>query len=281
MDLEKQLELTLNRHLTKNDGQTPPNLAEAIRYSLLAPGKRIRPRILLACAQMLGLQEGQALPAALALEMIHCFTLIHDDLPCMDDDDFRRGRPSCHKKFDEALALLAGDALIPLAIDVFMDSAVDPLRLLAGLKHFTWASGPRGVVGGQAAESLLKQDSPFEEMIQMHAQKTGALFSAALLVPMEFAGIAPESEKGQAIQNFAATLGLAFQAADDLEDATSESTNDPTHVLHYRKSNDVVNETVRNLTQVSHQLTQLWQDSAQPLTHIADEVIRKIEVAQK
>src|SRR4051812_16882955 len=99
MDFEKELESTLYRFLFRKDGKTPINLETSIRYSLLAPGKRIRPRLLLATAEMLKLPLSSSLPAAIALEMIHCFTLIHDDLPCMDNDDFRRGMPSNHKKF--------------------------------------------------------------------------------------------------------------------------------------------------------------------------------------
>ena len=118
VDLEQALAQALDRHLVSTDGRTPPNLEESIRYSLLAPGKRIRPRLALASARLVGLSPQAALPAALAVEMIHCFTLIHDDLPCMDDDDFRRGRPSNHKIYGEGLALLAGDALMMLALDV-------------------------------------------------------------------------------------------------------------------------------------------------------------------
>src|SRR6478609_7808486 len=113
MDASLLLDAALGRYLEKKGEYCPPCLAESIRYSVLSGGKRIRPRLLLASASLVGLEPDQVIPAALSLELIHCFTLIHDDLPCMDNDDFRRGKPSNHKVFGESMALLAGDALIP------------------------------------------------------------------------------------------------------------------------------------------------------------------------
>ncbi|MGK5084642.1 polyprenyl synthetase family protein [Bdellovibrionota bacterium FG-1] len=269
--LEKALEAALDRHLhaaAPKECQTPAPLAEAIRYSFLAPGKRIRPRLVLATAQMIGLPLEAALPAAAAIEMVHCFTLIHDDLPCMDDDDLRRGRPSNHKKYGEATALLAGDALMTLAWETLLDATphVEPTYLLQALHRLAWASGPRGVIGGQAAEPLLHAKSPIEDMRTMHSMKTGALFLAAILLPLDLVGQTNES-----LQNFAAELGLAFQVADDLEDLESDQ---PTSVLFYLSAAQARQETIARLSKASGDLTQKWgQAQARLLTQIADEVI--------
>lgn len=296
--LELALKAALDNHLHKNGEKTPPNLEESIRYSLLSPGKRIRPRLLLASSEMMGLDPQATLPAALALEMIHCFTLIHDDLPCMDDDDFRRGMPSNHKKFGEALALLAGDGLMALAVDIFLDSQIEADRLKMGLKRLTWAMGPRGVIGGQAAESLMGPGSRLEDLRWMHRQKTGALFSAALLIPKDFAGISDSSPAGQAILSFADLLGLSFQAADDLEDADQASDNSkdtyqtsggfkdteahlPTSILYYLSRNEVISTTIQQLNSASQQLLHQFGEKALPLKQIADEVIKKVEITQE
>ncbi|MCM2324115.1 MAG: polyprenyl synthetase family protein [Oligoflexia bacterium] len=280
--MESALQQAFERHLRAADGSTPPNLEEAMRYSLLSPGKRIRPRLTLACARMVGLPEAAALPAALAIEMIHCFTLIHDDLPCMDDDDFRRGRPSNHKVFGEGVALLAGDGLVALALDVFLDAAqhVDSARVLKALRRFAGATGPRGVIGGQAAESLLNRDSGLPALEQMHAQKTGALFRISLLAPMDLAGIEETCPQGAAIDLFARELGLAFQIADDLEDATATTAaQDPTSILFHRTAEEARDETIRRLEAAQGSLRQAWRESAKPLITIADEVIRKLRDA--
>lgn len=277
MDLEKKLKSSLEAALERGDGKTPPHLAEAIRYSLLSPGKRIRPRLTLACASMLGLRQEAAIPAALALEMIHCFTLIHDDLPCMDNDDVRRGRPSNHKKFGEALALLAGDSLTPLALDAFMEaeSHVPATHLLRAMRRLLWAAGPRGVIGGQAAESLITPHSGLEELRRMHAMKTGALFSAALLIPKDMAGLSDESSEGLALEMFAAELGLAFQAADDLEDAPAHP--DPVNILYFLSPAEARTLTTQRLRTATKGITSIWNQKASPLVQIAEEVLRKIE----
>lgn len=297
LNLEVSLLETFARHLTHEEGQTPSHLAESMHYSLMAPGKRIRPRLLLATAEMLGLDLDQALPAALALEMIHCFSLIHDDLPCMDNDDYRRGLPSNHKKFGESLALLAGDAFIPLATEVFLESKVAPLLLIKGLKRFLGAAGPRGVIGGQAAESLLGSHSKIEELRQMHSQKTGALFKAAVLIPKDFAKIEDESLKGKAICSFANELGLAFQVADDLEDQMTEDPrktqqtrlnfvenlkSEPvTSILHYISAAEASEITLEKLDRAKAELERHWEHKATPVLKIADEIRSKMTQARR
>jgi geranylgeranyl diphosphate synthase type II len=277
-DFENGLKKALDQQLQQKffDGSTPSNLDASIRYSLLAPGKRIRPRLTLACARMLGLSIEAALPPAYAIEMIHCFTLIHDDLPCMDNDDFRRGKPSNHKVHGESIALLAGDALIPVAINVYLEAQqhVSPESLLRGLKRLNWAMGPCGVIGGQAAEALMNKDSKLAELRQMHAQKTGALFSASILIPMDLAGISSESAKGRALETFASELGLGFQVADDLDDATE--THAPTSILHFLSEEEARQTTHQSLETATRGLTMQWGEAATPLVRIAEEVLRNL-----
>jgi len=280
MDLEKELARTLERYLQ----DSPPNLADSIRYSLLAPGKRIRPRLALACARMIGLSPQAALPAGLAIEMIHCFTLIHDDLPCMDDDDFRRGRLSNHKVHGEAVALLAGDAMMMIALEVLAEAVphVKAGNFARALRRFAWASGARGVIGGQAAESLLTPVSTLADLRRMHAQKTGALFSAALLLPKDLSGSADES-----IDRFAAELGLAFQVADDLEDGDQDkdlnkAAHEPTSILFYMSAEQAREQTIQNLQNATQKLSEAWgAQQASELTAIAEEVSRSLSSRPK
>ncbi|MGZ3687039.1 MAG: polyprenyl synthetase family protein [Bdellovibrionota bacterium] len=277
VDLEAKIKEALERHLARADGVAPDRLGESIAYSLLSHGKRIRPRLLMSCAQMLGLSEQASLPAAIALEMIHCFTLIHDDLPCMDDDDFRRGQPSNHKKFDEATALLAGDALIPMAMECLLEAGphVKPEALLSAIARLNWAAGARGVIAGQSGESTLKEDSRLEDLLRIHAQKTGALFSAALLMAKDLAGIDDESSQGMAIEIFARELGVAFQIADDLEDA--DGAPQPTSILFYLPAKEARTMALQRLRVAGRSLLAIWDEAAAPLLQIADEVARKLE----
>jgi geranylgeranyl diphosphate synthase type II len=281
LDLEALLRDTFERFQIQKDGSTPLNLSDSISYSLLSPGKRIRPRILLACGAMIGLPVAELVPAAMALEMVHCFTLIHDDLPCMDDDDFRRGMLSNHKKFGEAIALLAGDGLMALAVDVFLESPVAPQLMVQGLKRMAWAMGPRGVIGGQAAESLLNAKSTLEDLKAMHRQKTGALFSAAILIPKDFANLSDDSTQGRALRTYADSIGFAFQIADDLEDGLSgqDGERDSTNILTYMTQEEAQRLIQESLTEASLGLNQHWGDKSQTLVEIANEVIRKSKVA--
>ncbi len=309
LDLETLLRDTFERFQTRGDGSTPHNLSDSMSYSLLSPGKRIRPRILIACGEMLGLSISELLPAAMALEMVHCFTLIHDDLPCMDDDDYRRGMLSNHKKFGEAIALLAGDGLMALAVDVFLESPLSPALLLQGLKRLTWAMGPRGVIGGQASESLLGAQSQLKDLKAMHRQKTGALFSAAILIPKDFANLQGDSKQSRLLTAFADELGFAFQIADDLEDGLTESdevrefggdsgrgfggdsarsfggdsarsfggdsARDSTNILTYLSREEAQKLLKESLLAASKGLSELWGEKARTLVEIADEVILK------
>lgn len=276
-DFESELKLALEQ--TSAQLKLAGNLVESIQYSLLSEGKRIRPRMMCAAGETLGLSQESVLPAAIALEMIHCFTLIHDDLPCMDNDDFRRGRPSNHKVYGEGLALLAGDALIAVAFESFMlscDRAKTPNNALKALKRFNHAIA--AVMSGQAAEMTLTEGSSLKEMSLMHAQKTGALFSAAILIPMDLAGVEQDSPQGMALALFAAELGLAFQIADDLEDSTIEKVS-PTSILHYMSAQEAQKTTLTSMESATTHLKKQWGSKAGALIQFSDEISKKIKNA--
>ena len=205
---------------------TPYRLHEAMRYAAQGGGKRIRPLLVYAAGQ-LGNQknstESDALDAAaVAIECIHAYSLVHDDLPCMDDDDLRRGRPTVHKAFDEATALLVGDALQTRAFEILANASCDAQVRLKMITALAAASGSRGMAGGQAIdlESVGKK-LDLAGLQQMHAMKTGALLSCAV----QLGGIAAELNQAQLahLDVYSKALGLAFQIVDDVLDATADS----------------------------------------------------------
>ena len=199
-----------------------PRLAEAVRYSALGGGKRLRPALALGAAEACGGAPELALPVAAAVEMIHTYSLIHDDLPAMDDDDFRRGRPTSHKVFGEALAILAGDALLTQAFEVLAgDAAIAPERRLAIVREVAAAGGPAGLVGGQVADLEGEgRDLTLPELEFIHARKTGALILASVRGGAIAAGAPPA--RLEALSEYARRLGLCFQIVDDLLDVEGD-----------------------------------------------------------
>ena len=194
-------------------------LVEAMRYSALSDGKRIRPFLVLATAQIFGVKPLEALNAAVAMELIHVYSLIHDDLPAMDDDDVRRGQMTCHKKFDEATAILAGDALLTYAFEILSDVKTnqDPQVRCELIATIAKASGFRGMAGGQMID-LEKADQKIskEELAKLHRLKTGELFMASAEVGAIIGRAGKEERK--ALRYYANDLGLAFQIKDDILD---------------------------------------------------------------
>jgi geranylgeranyl diphosphate synthase type II len=193
-----------------------------MRYSLTAGGKRLRPLLCLMAAEACGADPAEALPAACALEMVHTYSLIHDDLPAMDDDDLRRGRPTCHKAFDEATAILAGDALLTLAFEVVARGVRAPEAAVACVRALAEASGPEGMVGGQMAdlEAESRADATVEGLEAIHRRKTGALLRASLRMGAAVA-LAPEPAV-RALDAYGRAVGLAFQVVDDLLDVQGD-----------------------------------------------------------
>jgi geranylgeranyl diphosphate synthase type II len=191
-------------------------LADAMRYSLMSGGKRLRPNLCLAAAEAVGGSMEAALPTACALEMIHTYSLIHDDLPAMDDDQMRRGRPTCHVAFDEATAILAGDALLTLAFEVLASmSAVLPERCLEVIRVIAVAAGPGGMVQGQMMDMESEGTKLTDEALKkLHSLKTGAMIEAALACGAILAGGNPSEI--DAVREYGKSIGLAFQVVDDI-----------------------------------------------------------------
>ncbi len=202
----------------------PAGLLEAMEYSLLAGGKRLRPVLCLCFARMHGLEAKDVLPFASAFECIHTYSLIHDDLPAMDDDDMRRGRPSNHKVFGEAMAILAGDALLTEAFGLMArcGPSVPAERIVAAMATLARAAGAAGMVGGQALDMAYtaKAGVTLEELREMQAQKTGALITAACQCGAELAGASPEAVS--LARKFGQALGAAFQIVDDVLDVVGD-----------------------------------------------------------
>jgi geranylgeranyl pyrophosphate synthase len=205
----------------------PARLHDAMRYSVLGGGKRIRPALLFAAARAVGRTEDEVEGAACAIELIHVYSLVHDDLPAMDDDDLRRGRPTCHKAFDEATAVLVGDALQTLAFQVLArDPALPaaPATRLRLIELLAEASGSFGMAGGQAIDLAVQgQQLNLAQVEEMHSRKTGALIRVSVMMA---AACAPslDARLQDALAGFAGPIGLAFQIQDDLLDVLGDVT---------------------------------------------------------
>ena len=215
-----QVDEALGRYLPEA-GDHPKEIHEAVRYSVFAGGKRLRPILVLAAAEAAGGQVEHALPAAAAIELIHTYSLIHDDLPAMDDDDFRRGRPTCHKVYGEALAILAGDALLTQAFILLSGEpsclGADAVARLRVINEIAQAAGSRGMVGGQVVD-ILQEDREVDlaTLLYLHTHKTGSLIRVCLRVGgiISSAG----SEQMEALTRYGDRIGLAFQIVDDILD---------------------------------------------------------------
>ncbi len=195
-------------------------IGQAARYSLLGGGKRVRAVLTLAACALGGAPAEQALDYACALEMLHCYSLIHDDLPCMDDDDFRRGRPSCHKQYGEATALLAADALVTAAFEVIANAALPAQSRVQAAAVLAKAGGARGMLYGQELDKRYETQPAGEEQLRaLHAHKTGALIVAAVELGCLAAGV--DDALRTALARYAAELGLVFQIVDDILDVTA------------------------------------------------------------
>lgn len=222
------------------DADTATDLRKAMRYGLLLGGKRVRPFLVYATGTMLGISEDALDAPAAAIECIHAYSLIHDDLPCMDDDELRRGHPTSHMVFGEAQAMLAGDALQALAFQALsgmdMPGCTAESRLKA-MKILANGSGYLGMCGGQSLDLVAEgKKVPLDELEKIHRHKTGALIKASVMMAAALKTDLPESER-QALENYAEAIGLAFQIHDDILDVTSD-----TETLGKPQGSDVENE---------------------------------------
>ena len=223
-EVERMLDALLGSGLLAGEIARPDELMRAIRHGVLGGGKRLRPFLVIETAALFDADGEAALRVAAALECIHCYSLIHDDLPAMDDDDMRRGRPTVHRAFDEATAILAGDSLLTFAFDVVADEATAlPAETRARLvTKLARAAGMGGMAGGQALDLAAERGKPDEEgIIRLQAMKTGALIRFACEAGAEI-GQAPAADR-ERLAEFGSAIGLAFQLADDLLDATSDA----------------------------------------------------------
>jgi geranylgeranyl diphosphate synthase, type II len=192
-------------------------LEEAMRYSLLAGGKRIRPVLALATAEALGRPPDEVLPLAAAIEMIHTYSLIHDDLPAMDDDELRRGKPTCHVAFGEDVAILAGDGLFAEALRIALDQRGEPANVIAAVREVVTAAGTQGMVGGQFLDVAGGEPS---DLRRLHELKTGALIAASVGAVLALEGL--DGPATIPFRRFAAELGVVFQIVDDILDVTGD-----------------------------------------------------------
>jgi farnesyl diphosphate synthase len=220
--VEAELDAWLPRDTTE-----PRRLHAAQRYSVLGPGKRIRPALVYATAETLQVPCGHVDAAACAVELIHAYSLVHDDLPAMDDDDLRRGRPTCHKAFDEATAILAGDSLQVLAFKLLAahpGAPADPAARMRLIDRLAEASGTGGMAGGQALDLAAEgQSLDVAALERIHAMKTGALLQASVLMAADCAVARLDPGQQRALAGFGAAIGLAFQVQDDLLDVTGDT----------------------------------------------------------
>ena len=204
----------------KNSSGSLEIIISAEKYSLLGGGKRIRPFLVNEVARVLGASLEASMPFAMAVEMIHTYSLIHDDLPCMDNDDFRRGKPSNHKVYGEAYAMLAGDALLTNAfLAAASNKNVDASYLSAAITALSNAAGDEGMIGGQVTDLEGEaKDLSFDELLTLHSLKTGKMIELSALLGCIAAGYSAETKEARAVCAYARNIGLAFQAIDDLLD---------------------------------------------------------------
>ena len=224
-DWQQRVDTALD-HWLPPDKVNPVRLHEAMRYAVLAPGKRVRPVLVYATAEALGIDARRVDGAACAVEIIHAYSLIHDDLPAMDDDDLRRGRPTCHRQFDEATAILAGDALQALAFYIIShdpDMTPDTGARLTMIERLALFSGSRGMAGGQAIDlAAVGKRLNIAELETMHIHKTGALIRTCV----QLAALSAENlgeERFRALDSYAKCIGLSFQVQDDILDVVGNT----------------------------------------------------------
>jgi geranylgeranyl pyrophosphate synthase len=220
---QAQIEIVLDKQLSAGEQISSTRLLEAMRYATLGGGKRLRALLVYATGQALNANNQNMDAAAAAVEMIHAYSLVHDDMPVMDDDDLRRGRPTCHKAFDEATALLVGDALQSLAFETLCQSALNPAQQVAMVKKLAQSAGVFGMAGGQAIDlESVGQKLDLNALQAMHKLKTGALIRASVVLGALSAGDCDEQTLAR-LERYADCIGLAFQVQDDVLDVIADT----------------------------------------------------------
>lgn len=259
-------------------------VCEAMRYSVFNGGKRIRPVLTLEFCRLCGGREEEALSFACAVEMIHAYSLIHDDLPCMDDDDTRRGNPACHIRFGEANALLAGDALLTLAFETVLNAGLAPVMTINAGKELSAAAGWAGMIGGQVMDLQNEgKQVELEELLETDYKKTGKLIIASAVLGCIAAGA--EEEKVRAAAQYAYNLGLAFQLVDDILDVTgnAETLGKPVGSDEGNKKTtyvsvigtDAAKEKISGLTLAANDALKIFGEQAEYLQKLADSLTKR------
>lgn len=252
---------------------SPTRLHQAMRYSVLNGGKRLRPALMYATGTTLGLGLEQLDAPACAVEFIHAYSLIHDDLPAMDNDDWRRGQPTCHKAFDEATAILAGDALQGLALQILCQPApgISAEQALAMVRALAQASGAQGMVGGQALDlAAVASTLDVTQLQTIHRLKTGALIRACIELPLIAASKDSDSTVATPLRQFADCLGLAFQIQDDILDVAGTMQSLGKQPGGDSKNNKPTYPVLLGLTEAQQQLAELRQQAFDLLDQLAN-----------
>lgn len=248
-------------------------LTESVKYSILGGGKRIRAALVLEFCRMFGGKDEAALPFAAAIEMIHAFSLVHDDMPCMDNDDMRRGKPSCHKAFGEAQALLCGDELFCAAFEVIASNdAVPDSTIRSAVREFARCAGALGMMGGQNYD-LCELPQNYDELVRLHRMKTGALIAASCLNGYYAACVKIDEKVCEKIKTYAYNIGLAFQITDDILDVTADEKS-----LGKPVGSDKKNGKVTSLTFMSIDVA---REEARRLTNEAVAALAEFENCEK
>jgi geranylgeranyl diphosphate synthase, type II len=258
-----------------------PRLTEALRYTLESPGKRIRAAVALwACQAVCGEVRAEAETAAAVVEMVHTYSLVHDDLPAMDNDDLRRGRPTCHKAFDEATAILTGDALLTLAFEVLSRDIPDPLTAVRLIRTLAEAAGPSGMITGQMAD-MQAEHTPgtVAVLLHIHLNKTAQMFAASAAMGA-IAGGASEPQLEQLIQ-YGLQIGLGFQVADDLLDLSSTAEQLGKTIGKDNKQGKVTYPAVVGVAESRKILGQLTEQALQTLSAFDSRADRLRELARE
>ncbi|MDV6344585.1 farnesyl diphosphate synthase [Nitrosomonas sp. Is37] len=274
-----QIESYLQNHLPA-ENHAPERLHEAMRYAVLGGGKRIRPLLSFAAGELNGAEESRVIVVAAAVELIHVYSLVHDDLPCMDDDTLRRGKPTCHMKYDEPTALLVGDSLQSLAFQLMAEFSLtdNPKKQLEMIQKLAQAAGSRGMAGGQAIdlESVGKMLT-LPELEFMHIHKTGALIRAAVMLGA-YCGNKLSEEQLNHLDHFAKCIGLAFQVVDDVLDAEATTAALGKTAGKDAEQNKPTYVSILGVRQARELAKELQHDAYQTLEHLGKSTDRLLQV---
>ena len=273
----REIEEILKRYLPKEEGYAK-TVAEAVNYSVLAGGKRLRPMLLLECCRLFGGREELAAPFMAAIEFIHTYSLVHDDLPCMDNDEYRRGRKTTHAVYGEGMAVLAGDALLNLAFETassafsLTENEEELRRAARAMQILSAKAGIGGMIGGQCADTQAEEFPPEkvtqELLLYIHENKTAAMIESPMMIGALLAGA--EKEKLEALKRIGSKIGLAFQIRDDILDLTSSLEELGKQTGSDLKNNKVTYVSLNGMEESEKEVRRLSEEALQELKGLAE-----------